>query len=193
MRRFWLTVAPTLILIASPARAQDIGTPRVELGANLSVVAPLLIEDGPFVVVGGGPRVAVHLTRRLGIEGMADVLGPVESANLTGLYMTQLTLRLRESKRARTLLLTIGTAGGVSYSHFGEQRSPRLDGSIAVHPGYRRLRVQGPNTVTAGIERTQGLGRYGSGSLALQAFIGPFTGVAVRAAAGMSFGLGRRR
>jgi hypothetical protein len=187
----WLTLA--VILVASPARAQDVGTPWVELGGNVSVVAPILIEDGPVVVAGGGPRLGLRVTERLRIEGLAEVLGPVEGANPTGFYMTQLKLRLRKPIRTRELWLTVGTAGGFSYTGFDEHRSPRLDGSIVVHPAFQRFRVQGPNTVTAGIERSQRIGRYVSGSFALQAFIGSFSGVAVRAAGGISLGLGRHR
>jgi hypothetical protein len=190
MKCLWLTLA--VILIALPARAQDMGTPWAELGGNASVLVPILIEDGPFLVVGGGPRLGLPITRRLEIEALAEVLGPVEGSDATGFYLTQLKLRIGTS-RPRPWWFTAGAGGGIAYTHFSEQRSPRLDGSTVVHPAYRRLRVQAPNTISAGVEWPRRLGRYASGSVALQVLVGPFSGFAVRAGAGMSLGLGRRR
>jgi hypothetical protein len=193
VKRLWLTLAAAGTLAASPVRAQDVGTPRVEIGGSASAILSILYEDAPFVVAGGGPRVGLNVTPRIGIVVMAEVVGPVESSGTTGFYMTQLRLPLRKSGWTRAVSLTVGTAGLFSYNPHPELRNRRFDGSVAVRPAYRSLRVTGPNTVSVGVERQHGVGRHASGSIALQGFMGAMGGFAVRAAAGMSFGVGRHR
>ena len=59
MTRTWLTLAAGL-LVASPARADDVKMPRVEVGGTISAIVPIVFEDSIGVVVGGGPRVTVN-------------------------------------------------------------------------------------------------------------------------------------
>ena len=193
MKRLWLTLAAALILTASPAPAQDHGTPRVEIGGRLSVLVPIIFEDAPLAVMGGGPLLGLNVTPRIGVEVLAEALGPVESSGTTGLYMTQVKFPLGKSARVRALSLTVGTAGLFSYHRYPEHRLPRFDGSVVVRPAYRSMRVRLPSTLSVGVERERAFGRRASGSVAVQGFIGPLAGFAVRAAAGMSFGVGRHR
>jgi hypothetical protein len=186
--RPWLALAAAGILAASPAEAQDVRGPRVEFGGNLSVLA------GLGIVVGGGPQVTVNVTRRIAVELLADVIGPVEGSGTTALYIAQLELPITRSRGGhRTWSLTVGAGGGIWYNRFRETRVARPDGSIVVYPAYRQFRAQSPNTISVGVAREQVLGRHASASLALQAVAGGFGGLGVRAAAGVSFGAGRYR
>ena len=91
MIRLWLTLgAAGSILAASPARAQDVGPPRVEIGGTFSGILSIVSEDGPVVLAGAGPRVTVNVTRRFGVELLAEVLGPVEFSGTMALYQAQL-------------------------------------------------------------------------------------------------------
>lgn len=195
MIRLWLTLAVTAVCAASSARAQDAGPPRLEIGGNFSAVLPIVMADGPAVLVGGGPQLAFSITPRIGIALLAEVLGPVESAGITGLYTTQLRLPLTKSRRTHPLALTVGIAGLFSYNPHPELRLRRPDGSIAVHPAYRSFRATAPGNLVAGVERGYGIGigRSTSGSFALQGVFGSIGGFGVRAAAGVSFGVGRHR
>jgi hypothetical protein len=192
--RLWLTLASAGILAASAAQAQDVVPPRIEFGGSFSGLLGISPEDGVAAGAGGGPRLNVNITRGIGIDLMAELVGPAESSGLLGLYATQIRMRIRKSQGgARTLALTAGAAGGFSHQSFNETRRTRPDGSIVVHPAYRRLRVQGPVNVMAGIERQQAVGRHASAAFAVQGLIGPFAGIGLRGAITVSYGVGGSR
>jgi hypothetical protein len=193
MQRLWLTlVAGTLA--ASPARAQEVSPPRFEIGGSVSGIVPIVFADGPAVVAGGGPRVTVNITPHLAIDLLAEVIGPFDSSGTMALYQTQLKLPIgRSSDGKRTLSFTVGAAGTAWYRRAPETRIPRLDGSTVVFPGYRRFQVSAPNTVAIGVAREEVFGRHVSTCFALQTYLGTLGGVAVRAAAGVSFGIGGYR
>ncbi len=194
MQRLWLTLlAAAGILAASPARAQDPRAPRLEIGATFSGIVPIVIEDGPPIVAGAGPRVAVNVSRRLGLEGLADVLTGLESYGTTALYQTQLKYALRKTRAGRVVSFTVGAAGLAWYDRVHDTRVTRPDRSIAVYPGYRRFRVRPPTTLCAGLAREQIFGRRTSSYLAIQGYVGAVGGVAVRASVGLSFGIGGYR
>jgi hypothetical protein len=114
-------------------RSRACKPPRVEIGGVVSGILPIVSEDGPSVVVGGGPSVTVNLWRQIGIEMLAEAVGPVESSGTFGYYLTQVKIPLRKSAAgARTLSLTAGVAGGASYERIHERRVVRLDGSTVV-------------------------------------------------------------
>jgi hypothetical protein len=88
---------------------------------------------------------------------------------------------------------TVGAAGLASYRLTRETRIARLDGSAVVYPGFRRFQVTSPTTFSIGVARQAVFGRSFSNSLAIQAYIGPVGGIAVRASLGVSFGVGGYR
>jgi hypothetical protein len=194
MRRIWFTLlAAAGILAASPARAQNLRAPRLEIGATFSGIAPIVVEDGPRIVAGVGPRVAVNVSPRLALEGLADILAGLESYGITALYQTQLKCAVRKARAGRVVSFTVGAAGLAWYGHVHETRVTRPDRSIAVYPGYRRFRVDPPSTFSAGLAREQIFGRHTSSYLAIQGYVGAIGGIALRASVGLSFGIGGYR
>ena len=194
MIRLWLTLGAAGILAASPARAQDLTPPRLEIGGTVSGILPIVYEDGPAVLASAGPRVTVNVTPRFGVELSAEVLGPVEFSGTMALYQTQLTLPIRKSRDGeRTMSFTVGAVGLASYRLTRETRIARLDGSTVVYPGYRRFQATAPNTFSIGVAREAVFGRSFSSSLAIQGYIGGIGGVALRASVGVSFGVGGYR
>lgn len=195
MQRLWLTwlvLAGTLA--ASPARGQELSPPRLEIGGNVMGVVPIFFEDGPIVLGGAGPRVTLNLTPRLAIDLLAEVIGPVESSGQYALYQTQLALPIRRSPDGkRRLSLTVGAAGSAWYRNAPEFRTPRLDGSMVVYPAYRTFRVSAPDSVAIGVARQEVVGRHVSTCFALQTYLGSLGGFALRASAGVSFGVGGYR
>jgi hypothetical protein len=192
--RSTVILALATILVALPASAQDARVPRLEIGGNLSGVLTAFFEDeGPFMLLGVGPRLTVNMTRRVALEVLTDVIGPKLNSQRTGLYLAQVKFPFMTTRGGGTLSLTLGALGVASYRQYGEVRKPRPDGSILVHPGYRRFRATPPNNVAAGIAREEALGRHVSGSLAAHMLVGPGTGFSVRLAAGLSFGPGGYR
>lgn len=192
--RLWLTLATAGILGATPARAEDVIPPRFEIGGNVSGIVPIVFEDGPAVVAGAGPRVTMNLTPRFRVELLAEVLGLLESSGTMALYQTQLKLPVGKSRDGeRTVSFTVGAVGTTFYRRTRETRIVRLDGSTVVYPGFRRFQASAPNTLSFGVARDQVFSRYASSSLALQGYIGPLGGIAVRASVGVSFGVGGYR
>jgi hypothetical protein len=194
MQRLWFTLlAAAGILTATPAGAQDLRTPRLEIGATFSAIVPIVIEDGPAVVAGAGSRVTVNVSRRLAVEGLADILAGLESYGTTALYQTQLKYAVRKAQAGRAVSFTVGAAGLAWYYHGDETRITRPDRSIAVYPGYRQFRVRPPDTFSAGLAREQVFGRHASSYLAIQGYLGAVGGIALRASVGLSFGIGGYR
>ena len=172
MIRLWLTLATAGILVASPARAQDVTPPRIEIGGSVSGILPVVSEDGPAILASAGPRVTINVRRRIGIDLLAEVLGPVESGTMA-LYQAQLKLPFRASGDGqRTLSFTVGAVGLASYRHTRETRITRLDGSTVVYPGFRRFQATAPTTLSIGVSRDAVVGRSFSSSLAVQGYTG---------------------
>jgi len=189
-----LSLATAVTLAASPVSPDEASSrsrARVEIGGVVSGILPIVSEDGPPVVVGGGPSVTVNLWRQIGIEMLAEAVGPVESSGTFGYYLTQVKVPIRKSSSGgRALSLTAGVAGAASYERIHERRIVRLDGSTVVHPGFERLRVATPNTLSVGVSGDHVFSRHASSVWAMQALIGPLAGVALRASVGVSFGVG---
>jgi hypothetical protein len=193
MQRLWFTLlAAAGILAATPARAQDLRAPRLEIGATFSGIVPIVIADGPAVVAGVGPRVTVNVSPRFALEGLADVLSGLESYGTTALYQAQLKYAVRKAQAGAKLSFTVGATGLAWYDHGDETRITRPDRSIAVYPGYRRVRVNPPYTFSAGLAREQVFARHTSSYLAIQGYVGE-VGIALRASVGLSFGIGGYR
>src|SRR5688572_16046808 len=182
------------ILSTHPARAQDLHVPRVEVGGNLSGVLTAFFEgEGPFMLLGGGPRLTLNVNRRAAVELLADAIGPKMNSQRTGLWLAQVKLPFMTSRGGGTLSVTLGALGLVSYRNYGEVRKSRADGSILVHPGYRRFQATPLNNLAVGITREEAVARHVGGSLAAHVLLGPGTGFSVRLAAGLSFGPGGYR
>jgi hypothetical protein len=193
MRSFWLTLT-ALLLAAGPAAAQEVRTPRVEVGGNVSGFLPIIFPDAPVVLIGGGPRVALNLSQSIALQLYADALTPAESSGLNGLYAGEFKFPLRRSRGGqRTLSLTAGVTAPFQYTHVRERRVTRHDGSIVVHQAHRRFRANAPTTLIAGIEKDLAFSRSTSTSLTLQALVGPIGGMVLRAAMGVSFAPGGYR
>jgi hypothetical protein len=136
----------------------------------------------------------VNVTPRFGVELSGEVLGPVEFSGTMALYQTQVKLPFRTSRDGqRTLSFTVGAVGIATYRRTRETRIARLDGSTVVYPGFRRFQATSPTTFSIGVARQAVFGRSFSNSLAMQAYIGPVGGIAVRASLGVSFGVGGYR
>jgi hypothetical protein len=194
MVRLWLTLGAAGILAASPSRAQEVTPPRFEIGAGFSGILPIVFEDGPRVLVSAGPRVTMNVTPRFGVELLAEVLGLAEFSGTMALYQTQLKLPFGKSRGGeRTVSFTVGAVGLASYRRTRETRIARLDGSTVVYPGFRRFQATAPSTFAIGVAREAPFGRSFSGSMAVQGYIGPLSGIAARASVGVSFGVGGHR
>ena len=151
MRHLGLTAAFALITsvsTAAPAAADGLRVPRVEFGANFTC-APAFFYESPVFLMGGGPRVNINITRRLGVEALLDVLGPDRGPGALGLYVTQMRYASRSPDTA--LAVTFGVGGIAQYQRFRELRVTRLDGSTVVFPPHTRLRVDAPRAVALGL------------------------------------------
>lgn len=192
MQREWLIFAVAAgILVAFPVHAEE-KWPRVEIGGTVSGRFPMAGGDGPVIVLGAGPRITLNLTRSLALETFGEIVGPVEGSGTLALYEAQLKYVMRRSDDGRSSLsLTAGVAGGAWYRHAPERRIVRLDGSTVVYPGYRQVRATAPNTVGVGIAHERVLGRIALSRFELAAYVGSFA--ALRASAGLSFGIGGYR
>ena len=189
MTRLILILALGVVWSSSDASAQ-----RLEIGGNASAILPVVSEDGPAIVVGGGPRVTINIAPWIAVELLAEALGPVEDAGVFAIYGSQVKVPLRRSPdRGRTLSFTVGAAGAASYQRFPETRRVRFDGSTIVHPEYRRFRTSAPNALSLGVSGRHRLSRRAAGMWDLQALIGELSGIAVRASFGVSFGIGGYR
>jgi len=190
MTRLVLTVL-LLLAAASSVRAQQSTPPRLELAATISGIAPILAE-GPYIVFGVGPRLTVNASRWLGLELGIEKISPSESSRINALYTTQLKIPLRRTA-TKTLSLTAGAAGLVSFQHRSEVRITRPDQSIVVHPSFDRVRVEPPNMPMVGIAQDVVTHRHAAVSFSAQAMFGEAAGLAVRGAVGITFGLGSYR
>ena len=194
MIRRWLSLVGLVSLVAAPAHAQDDKVPRIEIGGNLSGVMSAFFEsEGPFMLLGGGPRFTANLSPTLGLELLTEVMGPLENSVRTGFYLPQIKVPFRRSRGRGTLSFTVGALGLFSYQQHREVRVPRFDGSTLVHPPYRTFRATGLNNFVLGVTREEPLSRHVSGSLAVQAIVGQAAGFAVRLAGGVTFGPGGSR
>jgi hypothetical protein len=195
MQRLWLTLVTLAgALGASPARAQEVSPPHLEIGGIVSGLVAFAFEDGPVVVGGAGPRVTVNVTRQVALDLSAEVIGPTESSGTTALYQTQVAFPIKRSPDGRrTLSFTVGGAGLAWYRRAPEFRRPRLDGSMVVYPAYRTLQVRAPTTIAIGVARDEVVGRHVSTCFALQTYLGSLGGISLRASVGVSFGVGGYR
>ena len=184
-----------LILAARTAPAQTANPPRVELGGTFSAILPIVTEDGPVFLIGGGPSLGVNLTRTIGIQGSLEMLGPFgDRTGINGLYGADARFAVRHRHDGqRTLSITVGLAGGFQYMRRSERRITRPDGSIVVTPAHRQLRTSNPATVVLGLTGDHPFSRRSALSTAIQMFVGQLTGMAIRGSVGMSFGAGGSR
>ena len=98
MQRLWLMRAVTGSFAASPVGAQDVSPPRFQLGGIFSGTVPVVFDDGPTIVLGVGPRVTFNLTSTLGLDVMAEVVGPIEYSGTLAVYQSQLNSKSRDGK-----------------------------------------------------------------------------------------------
>lgn len=185
-----LTVVAGLIA-GRPAAAQEVSMPRFELGGVASGFA-VATFDGGAALLGGGPTLTIGLTPRIRIDVIGQFLGPTEMG-ADGFYEAQIRFPVRYAASGLPKLwMTAGAGGLFSFYSIGERRTPRVDGSIVVYPGYSELRATRPRMATLGIAHQQIVSGHASLILATGVVIGEGAIIA-RASAGVSFSRRRYR
>src|SRR5918996_545494 len=112
------------VLTASAARAQVQSLPRFEIGAQGGAIV-FAAGDGALLL-NGGPRVTLNISRRDAVELLADFLVKTEHSGAFGLYLIQYKRVLREGdRRRRTIFVTGSTAGTFRYHRRREWREDR--------------------------------------------------------------------
>ncbi len=71
-----------LLALGVLSSTPDAAAQRLEIGGNASAILPVVSEDGPAIVVGGGPRVTINVASWIAVELLAEALGPVEDAGV---------------------------------------------------------------------------------------------------------------
>lgn len=189
-------VAPALfasfVLTASAAGAQVNSPPRSEVGAQGGAI--VFAADDGAVLLNGGPRVTLNITRRDAVELLADFLAGTEHSGAFGLYLIQYKRVLREGdRRRRTIFVTGSTAGTFRYARHREWREDRADGASIVHPAYTRAQVESPILLGSGIGFER-VGRYAAFRAEVGALV-PLRSawpVGIRSVMGVSIPLGGR-
>ena len=129
----------SFVLTASAARAQVHSPPRFEIGAHGGAIV-FAAGDGALLL-NGGPRLTLNMSRRDAVEVLADFLVGTEHSGLFGLYLIRYKRVLREGERGRsTIFVTGSTAGTFHYDRRREWREDRPDGATIVHPAYTQHR-----------------------------------------------------
>ena len=190
-------MAPALlalfVLTSSAARAQVQSPPRFEIGAQAGAIV-FTAGDGALLL-NGGPRVTLNITRSDAIEFVADFLVGTEQNGVFGLYLIQYKRVLREGDRRRsTIFVTGSTAGTFHYDRRREWREDRADGATIVHPAYTRAQVESPILIGSGIGLERVVGRYAAFRAEVGALVplrSPFA-VGIRGVVGVSIPLGGR-
>src|SRR5687767_7018371 len=102
------------VLTASAAQAQAQSPARFEIGAQGGAIV-FAAGDGALLL-NGGPRVTLNVSRRDAVELLADFLVGTEQSGAFGLYLIQYKRVLREGdRRRRTIFVTGSTAGTFQY------------------------------------------------------------------------------
>lgn len=149
------------VLTVAPATAHAQSPTRFEIGAQGGAIV-FAAGDGALLL-NGGPRVTLNITRRDAVELVADFLAGTEHNGAFGLYLLQYKRVLREGdRRRRTIFVTGSTAGTFRYDRQPEWREDRADGATIVHPAYTRAEVESPILIGAGIGLERAIGRYAS-------------------------------
>ena len=189
-----LTLALALLFDQSAA-AQSPALPRFEIGGSLSAIVPVVFADSPAVIAGGGPRLALNITRSIGLQASVEALTPWgDRSGINGLYATGLKVPIRWSSGSqRALSLRAGVTGAYQYARHREVRVTRPDGSVVVYPGYRLLRATGPTTALLGLEWDRALNRRTLVAPSLNVLIGEVGGIAALATVAVSIGAGAVR
>ena len=188
-----VTVFVTCMVVwAHAAHAQAV-PPRFEFGGSGGGLVGGG-DGGWFLVFTLGPRLTVNVTRRDAVEIVADLVGPVESAGLNGLYLVQYKRLLspREARRSHlSLLASVG--GSVQYYRERELREERPDGSVFVQPAYTHSSVDAPMFGAVGVGFERVLARYIATRSDLQITVFGFGGVGLRGTFGVSIPIGGYR
>ena len=190
-------MAPALFalfaLTASVASAQIQSPPRFEIGAQGGAIV-FAAGDGALLL-NGGPRVTLNISRRDAVELLADFLVGTEHSGVFGLYLIQYKRVLREGDRRRsTVFVTGSTAGTFHYYRSREWREDRADGATITHPAYTRAQVENPILIGSGIGLERVVGRYAAFRAEVGALVPlrSLSAVGIRGVAGVSIPLGGR-
>jgi hypothetical protein len=181
------------VLTASGATAQVQSPPRFEVGAQGGAIV-FASGDGALLL-NGGPRVTLNITRSDAVELLADFLVRTERSGVFGLYLLQYKRVLREAdRRRRTIFVTGSTAGTFHYDRRREWREDRADGATIVHPAYTRAQVESPILIGGGIGLERVVGRYAAFRAEVGALVPlrSVSAVGIRGVVGVSIPLGGR-
>ena len=184
----WMTC---IVVWAEAVQAQMV-TPRFEVGGSAGAMAGGGRGDA-FMILTLGPRLTFNATPRDAIEVFTEIVGPVESDGLHGLYLLQYKRILTDRVARRShVFMTAGVGGAFEYHRANEFREERPDGSVFVVPPHTRASLSEPFLVVVGIGTEHVLARYIAirGDVQLVAFR---FGVGARATVGASVPIGGYR
>jgi hypothetical protein len=192
MRTRAIVFLTCLVVWVHAAHAQA-GPPRFEIGGSGGAFVGGG-DGGWFLVFTLGPRLTVNVTPRDAVEILAEVVGPVESTGLNGLYLIQYK-RLLSPRAARRSHLSLLASVGGSFQYYREResREERPDGSVFVVPAYTHSSVDGPMFGAVGVGFERVLARYIATRSDLQLTVFRFGGVGLRGTFGVSIPIGGYR
>jgi hypothetical protein len=179
------------VLTASAAQAQAQSPARFEIGAQGGAIV-FAAGDGALLL-NGGPRVTLNVSRRDAVELLADFLVGTEQSGAFGLYLIQYKRVLREGdRRRRTIFVTGSTAGTFQYYRSREWRDERADGATIIHPAYSRAQLEPPTFIGGGIGLERVVGRYAAFRAEVGALVPlrSLSAVGIRGVVGVSIPLG---
>lgn len=184
-------------LAAGPAAAQVVssvaidrgGFPRVEVGAQVGLEVVAGGGDG-VVLLGGGGRLGVNLTRRDVLEVLVEPSAGFENSGINGLYFVQYKRVLRDRAPGRAAPFIVASFGSdFRYDRIPEFRMNRPDGSSVVYPAHTESWLHGPEFGGGGIGVEHIVGRYIATRAEVQGLF--FSGAAgIRASAGLTIPIG---
>ena len=180
------------VLCGRAAQGQTV-PPRLEVGGSGGALLASGNGDGVFILT-LGPRLTFNATARDAVEIVAELVGPVESDGLNGLYLLQYKRGLVNRAADRMhVFLTAGAGGGFAYHRTNEYRDERPDGSVLVYPAHTHASLGSPMFVAGGIGFERVHARYIATRSDLQIAVFRFRSVGVRGTFGVSIPIGGYR
>jgi hypothetical protein len=192
MRKAAFLVVTLAAVLAGQAGAQTaadpVHVPRFEVGGQ----AALLFVAGDDGVFGGevASRLTVNVTQRDAVEFGAGVLFTCDDCHALYLLQYKRVILVGTKRPDDRLFMTVGTGGAFYYEHYGEQRSPRPDGSVMVHPAQTNAGLDPPFLFSVGIGVERVVARYVASRGEAQVVAARFGGVGFRGMLGFSVPVG---
>lgn len=183
-----LATGPAGAQVVSPDDVTKRGFPRVEVGSQAGL-AVLVGGDG-VVLLGGGGRLGVNVSRRDAFEVLVEPSGGFENSGINGLYFVQYRRMLRDRVPGRASPFVVASLGSdFRYDRVPEFRVDRPDGSSVVYPAYTWSSLHRPEFGGGGLGIEHIVGRYVATRAEVQGLF--FSGGAgIRASAGLTIPIG---